>query len=81
MHVAETKRKRNPEPPVRPVEPAPGKLLLTIPEIMFLTGYSERAIRALLAEGRLRNSSVDRIIRVRRMDVLRLVDNKPPRDY
>lgn len=62
-----------------PIEPPPGLLLLTIPHVMYVTGYSERRVRALLAEGRLKDSSVDRVVRVRRMDVLRLIDNKPPR--
>lgn len=62
-----------------PTEPAPGKLLLTIPEVMFLTGYSDRQIRALIAGGKLKDCSLDRIVRIRRGDVLRLIDGKEPR--
>lgn len=58
--------------------PPPGALLLTIPQVAHLLGCSLAQVRALVAEGRLRNVSFDRMVRIRRMDVLRVVDGKRP---
>jgi excisionase family DNA binding protein len=68
-----------PAKPARGIEPPAGKLLLTIPEVVYLTGYSDRQLRALIAQGKLRNCSMDRTVRIRREDVARLIDGRPPR--